>query len=236
MKYFLLLCLFSVNLIAADGVVQLDKVPSEIKLVIPQHCMFGDFDLVLHDSIYKKDIKVFLSVKSLASGKEVIIPIFEEYFIKVEPSDEEKNNALREKVKKLMTEGVSYKINPKLFSEQGNYLITICSDSSAKPSCFTNKKVEEIGTLIKAYQNPDKNYVPGDHVYYMQLLRKNGNKVSFLKKTLNESNEKNLKSDFKLDSSAVKDLKTLKSFPFIGKGVELVIGLPVFAKQKCGTN
>jgi hypothetical protein len=207
--------------------------PTGLKLVFPRHCMFGDFDLMLHDSLYKESLTFYLSVEDLSSGAEVVTEILGGFF---GPGSSARpfngKTAPAEKVKDLYEHGYAVSEGLETLARSGKYLVSVCSDSTEKPSCVTNKTVVDIGKLLVEYQPPKPDFVPADHVYFSQGITKHSDRVGVFSDVAHEGNEAQIQDEY--GKEAASRIQLLASLPLAFHDNALVIGLPVFSPKKCG--
>lgn len=239
MKY-LLLFLCSTCLTLRLGYTQelkeLKGTPTAFKIIVTKHCMFGDFDLILHDYSYKRDLKLYFAVKHVDSDTELVFPILRSAFQdRTSSLSEAAQFESKASVRDLLANGYVFFLLPEHISLDGTYELRICSDSSDKPSCFSGKTVSDIPDLLKAYQDPPAQYVPSDHVYYGQMFLKRGSSTFILQEALNETNRAVLARAVSPAVSTLQDLERLRSLPLRIENGAFLIALPVLSPKKCGS-
>lgn len=222
-----LILLLSICLNAEDA-----ALANKFRILVPQHCMFGDFDLLVHDTVSVPKQKILLSVKNLDTNKEVVFPALESFLSskKTDGMDE-----WRKKVSDLYKDGAAIPVNNNPLRKAGTYLISVCSDVSNSKSC--SKKVEDIAALLNNYKTSDKTYVPGDHVYYQQVIKSDGKTLTALDSPVTEASRddvKDLLKDLKNSEAVIKDLEVLKSMPIKVVDKSIMLALPVYSPKKCG--
>lgn len=207
------------NLYAIDSVI----------LKSSKRCMFGDFDLIVQDFAYKPQSKFILSIYDINKKNEVIFPVYQDIF---QTSD----STTKEEAKKIVTNYYEKGLRvstPKL-SEDGEYLVSVCNDSANLGTCQNGKKIEDIGTLLKGYQAPAKDFAPQDNVYFLQYLKIKNGESFFSDQPITNQNLKKIKSALGLkDKKITTKLVTLGSMPFVKSPEGIEMDLPVYSPKKC---
>ena len=240
MRYLLVLLASTFGMTAqcvAEDVMSVAKMPTQLKIVTSRHCMHGDFDLVLQDYMHRQSgFKVFVAVQQMESGTERVFPMLESVLAdRSGMQGRAIDRGVIDKTRGFLDSGHTMPGLSEVMKSDGSYEVRVCSDSSAQPSCFKGRKVEDIGELLKQYQNPPEGHQSVDHVYFGQIVTRKGASVEFLKDSVNETNQKELAERVGSKGSGIAELTTLRSFPLRVEDGALVIDLPVFSQEKCGS-